>query len=375
KIHVGCDRRAVCFSLFALLLLLLFASHPTETLSDKKKEDKKKEPFKVQRITRGMGLYALGPVSHDRKHLLLLAKRPDSSPNLYVMDIEGFAIRPPLTDFQWGVITPAWSPDGTMVTFAAFEETATFSEVYTLELKTGRRRRLTSNSFGDKEPVFTPDGKRILYTTDESPLPDAAFGILHVATVSLADAKHEAFTEDEGSSILPGIMAGGKSVLLVKVNEHSGRHSLWEYGFDGKPQRELTGRRFARIHRYEVSEAGGFIALWAQEEPEQQDGVYLLDLKSGEIRALPDGDLPKRSPTVSPGGKRIAFAGPAGNSLQLFLYDVSTGQIQQITSKGSLNHSPVFISEDRILFGSDRDREGEIFLIELSQPSEEEKKK
>jgi Tol biopolymer transport system component len=374
---INIARYGVVGPVFAALLLLAPLTRHAESRSDKKKEDAKKktESLKVKKLTQGMGLYSLGSVSADGRLILLLAKKPDRAPNLYIMDLEDFSIRPPLTDFQWGVAGPAWSPDGAMVAFAGFNETATFSEVYTLELKTGRTRRLTSNSFSDKEPVVSPDGKRILYTTDESPLPDAAFGILHVATLPVAGGKPEGFTEDEVSTIMPSFTPDGASVLLVKIDESSGRHSLWQYGLDGKPKRDLTGRRLARIHRYIVSQTGGFIALWGQEEPEQQDDLYVLDLKSGEVKSLPDNDLPKRSPSVSPDGRRIAFLAPADNSLQVFVYDLSTGQNRQLTNRGVYNHSPVFISNDRILFGSDRDRDSEIYLLDLAAPVEEEKKK
>ncbi|HSE97849.1 MAG TPA: hypothetical protein VLD57_06215 [Blastocatellia bacterium] len=359
------------------LFCLLAGVGSASAQSDKKKGDSKKknEPFKIQRLTQGMGLYSLGSVSPDRRHILLLAKKPERAPNLYIMDVQDFSIRPPLTDFPWGVANPAWSPDGTLVAFAAFNETATFSEIFTLELKTGRQRRMTSNSFSDKEPVFSPDGKRIIYTTDESPLPDAAFGILHVASIPVTGGKHEAFTEDEGSSIQPGVTADNKSVLLVKVDEYSGRHSLWQYDFNGKPQRGLSGRRFARIHRYFVSTDGSFITLWAQQEPEQQDGVFVLDMKTLEIKPLPDDDLPKRNPAVSPDGRRIAFVSLLDDALHLFIYDSGTGQNQQVTFKGGSNHSPVFITNEKILFGSNRDIDSEIYLLDLSAPVEEEKKK
>jgi Tol biopolymer transport system component len=73
----------------------------------------------------------------------------------------------------------------------------------------------------------------VFFASDESPLPDAAFGILHVASVPVAGGKAEFFTEDESSSTHPGISPDGKSVLLVKISEASGRHSLWQYSMDG----------------------------------------------------------------------------------------------------------------------------------------------
>ncbi|HKS40998.1 MAG TPA: hypothetical protein VJX74_10345, partial [Blastocatellia bacterium] len=231
------------------------------------------------------------------------------------------------------------------------------------------------NAFNDKEPVFTPDGKRMIYTTDESPLPDAAFGILHLAAVPVAGGKAEYFTEDEGSFIHPGISADGKNVFLVKIDEASGRHSLWQYGLDGKPQRDLTERKFARIHRYIQNTTNGTLILWAQEETEQQDAVYLLDLKTGKVTDLPDPEQPKRSPTLSPNGQLIAFVGPAGAGIQLFVYDSTTGQIQQLTYKPAIHHSPVFISDHEIMFGSDRDKENEIYIVDLIPPTDAKKEK
>jgi len=291
------------------------------------------------------------------------------------MNVNDHSIRPPLTSFKWGVTDPVWSPDGQLVAFAAANETASFPEIYVLDLKAGKPRQLTKNAFTDKEPVFTPDGKRLLYASDESPLPDAAFGILHVASLPVGGGKSDFFTEEEGSSTHPGISRDGKSVLLVKISEASGRHSLWEYSFTGKAVRDLTETKFARIHKYILSPNGDSLVLWAQEEAERQDQIYILDLKSRELRELPDPDLPKKSPTLSPDGKLIAFVGLARTGAHLFVFDATTGEMRQLTYKGFSNHSPVFVSNSVILFGSDRDKEREIYQIDLSQPAGDEKKK
>ena len=362
--------------------LLLAASMETSNAvaqSDKKKNEKKednkpKEVLKIQKLTAGMGLYAIGPISPDRQSLLLLAQKPDQAPNLYVMTLADHAIRPSLTNFKWGASVPQWSPDGKSVAVAGFSENASFCELFVLDLKTGAQRQMTKNAFSDKEPVFSPDGKRVIYTTDESPLPDAAFGILHLASLPVGGGKPEYFTEDEVSSIHPGISADAKSLFLVKVSESSGLHSLWQYGLDGKPQRDLTEEKFARIHRYIQNPSNGSIVLWAQETTEQQDSIYILDIKSGKVTDLPDPDLPKRSPTLSPNGQLIAFIAPSATGAQLFVYDSVSGQIQQVTFKPANTHSPVFVSDHEIIFGSDRDRENEIYVVDLTPPPPEKKK-
>jgi Tol biopolymer transport system component len=370
-------------SRYTLLLVVLaspffsVSSAPAQETKtkDEKKEEKKPDAFKIQKLTQGMGLYAIGPVSPDKKSVLLIARKPDASPNLYVMNLGDHSIRPPLTSLKWGVAGPQWSPDGQSIAFAGFNETATFDEIFILDLKSARLRQLTKNAFSDKGPVFTPDGRRLLYTSDESPLPDAAFGILHVASIAVEGGKPQVFTEDECSSIQPGISADRKSVLLLKVSDNSGRHSLWQYGLDGTAQRDLTETRYARIRNYITGGARGMIVLWAQEEAEQQGAIYLFDPQVGQVRELPEPDLPKQNPTLSPDGKLIAFIGLARTGPQLFLYDSVTDQIKQLTFKPANNYSPVFVSNTEILFGSDRDKDNELYLLDLGQPFEEKKKK
>ena len=223
--------------------------------------------------------------------------------------------------------------------------------------------------------MFTPDGKRLLYTSDESPLPDAAFGILHIASIPVEGGKPQVFTEDDCSSIQPGISADRKSVLLLKVSDNSGRHSLWQYGLDGTAQRDLTETRYARIRGYVPGAARGMIVLWAQEQAEQQGALYLFDPLVGQAHELPEPDLPKQNPTLSPDGKLIAFIGLARTGPQLFLFDSATDQIKQLTYKPANNYSPMFVSNTEILFGSDRDKDNELYLLDLGQPFEEKKKK
>ena len=117
------------------------------------------------------------------------------------------------------------------------------------------------------------------------------------------------------------------------------------------------------------------IVLWAQEEAEQQDNVYLFDPAVGQAHELPQPDLPKYTPALSPDGKLIAFIAPAGVGSQLFLYDSTTEQIKQLTFKPAKTHSPRFVSNTEILFGSDREKENELFQVDISQPFEEKKKK
>jgi Tol biopolymer transport system component len=347
----------------------------------KKKKPDKKEPFGIHQLTHNTHLQELGPVSPNRQSILVIARKHDTPPNVYVMELSGFYSMRQITNFRAGAADPQWSPAGDRIAFDGVDQEAAFAQINIVDLATTQTRRLTRNNFTNKDPVFTPDGQRLLFTTDESPLPDAAFGILHVGSIAISGAaKGEYFTEDEASSILPKIAPDGKSVFLVKVEEQSGRHSLWEYGLDGKPRRDLTSDRLARIHSYVINAASGSVVIWGQEQPERQEDIYVLDLKTLSLTPLPDPDLPKRNPALSPDGKLIAFIGPAEQGNFVFLYDSGTGQIQQLSKRGTNSFTPVFISNEAILFGSDRDAEqegdfNEVFIVDLTSPLNPPKKK
>jgi Tol biopolymer transport system component len=344
------------------------ADKKSDKKADKKKE--KVEPFKIRRLTEGLGLYDIGSLSPSAKSLALLVQKPGRTPNIYVLDVDSLKVGPPLTDLKSGASGPHWSPDGNRLVFAGHAESSAFDQIYTLELGRKAPVRMTNNNFSNSHPVFTPDGKRVLYATDESPLPDAAFGMLHVASLALDKGKPQFFTEEEVSSTLPTISSDGKSVLLVKVDEQSGRNSLWKYAADGKPLKSLTERRFARIHDYRESSSGEVIAIWGQEESEQQEDIYLLNEKTGEIRQLPDPDTPKAKPALSPDGKLLAFISPTDTGAQLFLFNSETGKIQSLTKPGPNTLAGIFISKTGIVFGSDRSGGSDLFLIDLSAPVE-----
>src|SRR5438034_368199 len=57
--------------------------------------------------------------------------------------------------------SPSFSPDGTTMTFAALR--GAVGDIYTVDLKSGEVTNLTNDAFADAAPVYSPDGKFIVY--------------------------------------------------------------------------------------------------------------------------------------------------------------------------------------------------------------------
>ena len=57
----------------------------------------------------------------------------------------------------WSDEAPRWSPDSRSLVYAAQED------VWTVDVETGRARRLTDFKHGDSSPIFSPDGRRVYF--------------------------------------------------------------------------------------------------------------------------------------------------------------------------------------------------------------------
>ena len=122
--------------------------------------------------------YQIGEDTHaswapDGKHLAFVSSR-DGNFEIYVMTPDGANLRNltrhPSIDAQ-----PSWSPDGRQIVFASnrrrfFEEYASGKDIYVMNADGSDVRRLTGRHGApdwesDTNPCWSPDGKRIVFTS------------------------------------------------------------------------------------------------------------------------------------------------------------------------------------------------------------------
>jgi uncharacterized protein (TIGR03437 family) len=278
------------------------------------------------------------------------------------------------------IVTPALSADGGVVAFASTEDLTgenadRNSEIYLLTRVGLTQITHTSPSSpetrlqdGNFQPSITADGGRVAFSSRGNPLLyDVATGTLSLLSEDMASNPK---ISGDGSRVY---YQRGDDLVLLDV-----KTGIKRIVVAGVPKLTIANAR--------AVSNDGMRLVYSAEVAANHTQVFLYDDREGAVRQLTQ--LGARSvdvelqPTISGDGKRVAFAtrrrvtNTSDGSVELYLYDIPSGQIQQITNAppsataqvvSSLNFdgSRVVFSFPRVLSGpaaDDFENNSEIYL-------------
>lgn len=126
-----------------------------------------------------------------------------------------------------GLLSPSFSPDGKEVVFAGIAGGR--SDLYIVNLKSSKHRRLTNDRYATFHPQWSPDGKSIAFITDHGPGTDEnelLFGDYDVALYDLVSGKIELITELNGNVTSPQWSPDATEIAFV--SEHQGIPNIYK---------------------------------------------------------------------------------------------------------------------------------------------------
>lgn len=121
---------------------------------------------------------------------------------------------------------PAFSPDGRSLAFSGMRGAVT--DIFLLDLQSREVRRLTDDPQDDQTPVFSPDGRWVLYTSETERTDDPRMLYQRrLYRVRVEDGRTERVLELPGAARDPVVSDDGRRVLFAL--EYDGFHEIHEH--------------------------------------------------------------------------------------------------------------------------------------------------
>ena len=247
-----------------------------------------------------------------------------------------------------GPIDPAPAPDGRRLAFAAR------GWIWILDLETGTAQQLTRGGEVDSRPAWHPSGDRLAIVRDNDHdtrivVVDAASGReIRVIDTPALDLD-PVFSPDGNTLHYTSGQAGTLDVHALELASGDSRPVTRDPGLEMKPQPFRDGRMLILAKR------GG-------------DRVELRPPDGGEGRILASGNIASMArPALSPNEDLIALNWPAGNGWKLQILNVDQPEAPVVLTTGGLPLTPAWSHDGRWIYYSEADERETMRLMRVRQ--------
>jgi Tol biopolymer transport system component len=241
--------------------------------------------------------------------------------SIYTVRSDGTGLRrltvPPTRQDLGGDSGPVWSPDGRRL---VFERNLPYwgddrFQLAAVPAAGGLSRRLTSGPY-DAMPTFSPDGRRIAFVRLTRSVADATVSLYTIDRLG----RHAAPLLSDGVDISPAWSPDGKTIAFSRLAEKSlpiEQSTLYLADADGSNVRPLAGGSIRgvspawspdgrRIAFVSFADHNG--ALCSSDGCPPNGEIYVVDLDGTRLTRLTASKADDEHPAWSPDGSRIAFA-------------------------------------------------------------------
>ena len=217
-------------------------------------------------------------------------------------------------------------------------------------------RRLTSSPVEENSPAFSPDGSMVAYAADHENNTD-------VYVISVAGGQPRRLTWHPGDDVPTGWTADGSAVTLVSAREtdHGRSGQLYHVALSGGlPQKQME----ARVYRGVYDEQGGrfaYIAFgsgynglfgggsgWKGYRGGTTPAIQVMDLDAQTVRTIPGAGVTNFNPMWS--GDDIYFISDRENEIFNIYRYASDGSIERVTSESTWDVRAAGIHGDAIVY-------------------------
>lgn len=233
---------------------------------------------------------------------------------------------------------PVFSPDGKWIVFESAVDG--FSDLYRISPDGKKVERLTSNPEGNFDPAFSPDGKQLAFVSSRT-------GDAELYRMRSDGEEEERLTAFHLEDLRPLWSPSGKHIAFLSNRE--GSDAVFVMNPDGTGQRPLAPvpRAARRTPPPEDREHGwapdGSRLVWVRREGPKRSAVYAAAPEGGPAQRLTSAEAVDDMPRFSPDGRHLVFVSDRSGSAQLYLMRSDGTGVTRLTKSDAADWLPVWI--------------------------------
>lgn len=255
------------------------------------------------------------------------------SKEIYVMDYDGADVRTVTANGGLNKF-PQWSPDNSKLAFVTNLRGSSAWQLWVQDLSGGRAVVPTPSNYASS-PAFSPDGARLAFSSRSESALDSD---IYVASVDGGGLRN--LTNHPGIDTSPAWSPTGRQIAFI--SDRSGTPQVWMMDSDGAGLRRLV-REGGHCDSPSWSPDGRFV-LYSWQAPSQwKHDIFIVEVSTGRIYQLTSGRGSNEHPAWSPDGRHVVFQSDRSGVNQIFVMNADGKNLKQVTAYG-INGSPSWSS-------------------------------
>lgn len=282
-----------------------------------------------ERLARDMAASILQVMTGDGSILftcIAFVLKKGSEGEIYTVDFAGNTITR-ITNLHSLTLAPRWSPDGRRLSFTSYRDGN--PDLYVADLQTGEVRKISFHPGLNLSGSWSPDGRKILLTMSFD-------GNQEICVMEAATGRINRLTHDAAIDVSPTWSPDGRWIAFVSnrsgspqiyVMDYAGAHIrrlTFEGSYNTSPSWSPKGNRIA----YESSSSGRF-------------QIFTIGIDGTDNVQVTPSDREHRYPSWSPDGRFLAFTTKEGGSSKIGVINANGTNRRIIGEGGYPAWSPV----------------------------------
>ncbi|MDD2715712.1 MAG: DPP IV N-terminal domain-containing protein, partial [Candidatus Wallbacteria bacterium] len=251
--------------------------------------------------------------------------------DIYLMKMDGSGLTN-LTGDDWYDTAPDFNTDASKIAFHSH------SEIYTMDINgfsSSNKVNLTNNTTADWDPVWTPDGSKIIFASTRT----GHWEIFRMPSTG-GTVTQLTNTGNWVENRCPAVSPDGNKIIFSS-NQNGGNYDIYRMTMSGGLVTRLTSDTAFDSYP-EYSAGGGFIVFSSGRGSSDAINVWKMNADgTNPVRLTNAANYVCQDPTVSPDNTKVVFDSNQYGNFDLFSMNCSDGsELTRITSGPGDNFHP-----------------------------------